>query len=76
MILEYISPLSNTFRPTSIEQYTVLQIFLDFNDHPFNIRKYMIAAEWHNAAVLIEAHRLVRKAKGSAADFFVELEKH
>lgn len=76
MILEHVSQSLNAFTPISIGQYTALQIFVDFNDHPSNIRKYLIAAERHNTAVLIETHRRIRKAQGNAVDFFAELEKH
>ena len=74
MILDYFSDCSEIFHPTNIGQYTALQILQRFKGHS-HIRRYLIAAENHSAAQLVEAYRQTQQRSGSVEEFFLQLKK-
>lgn len=76
MILEQISTHENSLLPKSLEQYTVLQVFLRVSDAPENIRKYMIAAERHTVSELARAYKRALQSSQGANGFFAALDRH
>lgn len=72
MILDYFSPRPEVFRPSSIEQYTALQIARSF-EATANLKDHLLVTERHPISKIIAAYRTAAFARDKQETFFQAL---
>lgn len=68
-ILKELSEKATEFRPTTIAQYTALQILRRLNGYSFS-REYQSACEHHALLFLIDAYKRTALNGGASPEFF------
>jgi len=69
MILDHFTQEIKNFRPTTIEQYTVLQIVKKFNAKA-HLKRYLMAIERHPVQRIIKAYHVALIHPESQKAFF------
>jgi len=74
-ILEQISKSAQPFRPTSVEDFTLLQMLRPLIE-PSALPRYIAAAQHQSIPALLRLYRTELAKSGSMSAFLAELEKN